>query len=105
MYAAANRQSTCWAISKAAGPSVSLTALLKESIRLVLLMLRVRLVLLMPLSFFSLLRADASHRAGPAYTQLSCSVDMSTITLAVRGIGRGVSDAAGAAGTHDSSLS
>ena len=87
MYAAANRQSTCWAISKAAGPSMSLAALLKESIRLVLLMLRARLVLLIPLSFFSLLRADASHRAGPAYTQLSCSVGLSTLTPVVRVIG------------------
>jgi len=80
----AHRQFTCWAISKAAGPSVSLAALLKESIRLVLLMLRARLVLLIPLSFFSLLRADASHRAGPAYTQLSCSVDLSAITPTVK---------------------
>lgn len=87
MYAAADRQSTCWAISKAAGPTMSLAALLKESIRLVLLTPRVRLVLLMPLSFFSLLRADASQRAGPAYTQPSCSVGLSTIVPDVRDTG------------------
>ena len=41
---------------------MSLVVLLKESIREVLLK---PLVALMPLSFFSLLRADASHLAGP----------------------------------------
>ena len=41
---------------------MALVVLLKESIREVLLK---PLVALMPLSFFSLLRADASHLAGP----------------------------------------
>ena len=45
---------------------MSLAALLKESIRVAPLKPLVPLVALMPLSFFSLLRADASHLAGPA---------------------------------------
>ena len=45
---------------------MSLAALLKESIRMVPLKPLLPLVAFMPLSFFSLLRADANHLAGPA---------------------------------------
>ena len=45
---------------------MSPAVLLKESTREVLLKALLPLVALIPLSFFNLLRADASHLAGPA---------------------------------------
>ena len=57
-------QHTCWAALVVTAVLASLATLLKESIRLVAFIVRpLRLGLL---SFFSLLRADASQRAGPA---------------------------------------
>ena len=55
---------------------MSLAALLKESIRVVPRKPLLPIVALTPLSFFSLLRADASHLAGPAQHLLWLKVAM-----------------------------
>lgn len=55
--------------------------------RLVLLMDRLRPVLLMPLSFFSRLRADASQRAGPAQLHAALLATSHHITWLLRQAG------------------